>query len=152
MKEFVLTQPYNSLDEMLKSGEVAVYKEELEQGDIEKYAIVSRIGNRYDLNGKKIEEFAKNPFFKKKEENVVELVETKIVNEDARICEEKEEEVKMSKYYEIEKLIDEEIEVAIVEIEEKYEKEIALLKEEHAKELAKVKSEVKAELLAKLNS
>ena len=67
MKEFVLTQSYATIDEMLHSGEVEVYKEELQQGNIEKYAIVSRIGNRYDLNGIKIDGFVDNPFSKKKE-------------------------------------------------------------------------------------
>ena len=70
MKEFVLTQPYSTVEEMVNSGEVAVYKEELQQGNIEKYAIVSRIGNRYDLNGKKIEDFVKNPYLKKKQDVV----------------------------------------------------------------------------------
>lgn len=146
MKEFVLTQPYASLDEMLNSGEVAVYKEELQQGDIENYAIVSRIGNRYDLHGKKIEGFAKNPYLKKKEENVVENVKTQAVKED--IVKEKTD----MKYLEIEKLIDAEVEKAVAEINEKYEKELALLKEAHAQELAKAKEEVKAELIAKINS
>ena len=70
MKEFVLTQPYNSLEEMLSSVEVNIYKEELEMSGVEKYAIVSRIGNRYDLNGNKIEDFADNPYFKKEDVNV----------------------------------------------------------------------------------
>ena len=59
MKEFILTQPYTTIEEMVNSGELSVYKEELQQGNIEKYAIVSRIGNRYDIEGKKIELHAK---------------------------------------------------------------------------------------------
>ena len=145
MKEFVLTQPYNSLDEMLNSGEVAVYKEELEQGDIEKYAIVSRIGNRYDLNGKKIESFSKNPFYKKKEENVVEDAKTKIAEEDVK-------EINNMKFYEIEALIEQEIANAIADVKAKYEQEIAFLKEAHEKELENAKQQAKAELIEKLNS
>lgn len=150
MKEFILTQPYASLEEMLNSGEVAVYKEELEQGNIEKYAIVSRIGNRYDLNGKKIESFSKNPYLKKKEDvakNVkIETAET-LSDEEEKIME-----VKVMKYFEIEKLIDAEIEKAVAELNAKYEQELATLKEAHANELASAKEKVKAELLAKLNS
>ena len=51
MKEFVLTQPYLSVDEMISSGEVAVYKDELQNCGDELYAIVSRTGKRYDLFG-----------------------------------------------------------------------------------------------------
>ena len=149
MKEFILTQPYNTLEEMLNSGEVAVYKEELEQGDIEKYAIVSRIGNRYDLNGKKIEDFVKNPYLKKKQD-VVENV--KIETAETLSVEEQKTEVKTMKYCEIEMFIDKEIEKAVAEVEEKHAQEIAVLKEAHAQELANAKYEVKAELLAKLNA
>ena len=95
MKEFVLTQPYANLEEMLNSAEVDVYKEELEQGNIEKYAIVSRIGNRYDLNGKKIEDFVKNPYLKKKQD-VVENVKIEIA--ETLSVEEEKMEVKTMKY------------------------------------------------------
>lgn len=136
MKEFVLTQPYGNLEEMLNSGEVAVYKEELQQGNIEKYAIVSRIGNRYDLNGNKIENYAINPYCGSAE--VKEMV----------------------KYTEIEALIDKEVEKAVAEavatLEEKHKTEIEELKQQHANNLAELKNEirtvVKAEILAKLNS
>lgn len=138
MKEFVLTQPYASLDEMINSAEVAVYKEELQQGDIEEYAIVSRIGNRYDLDGNKIEGFATNPF-------------CKVAEASTEIKEEKVTEETGMKYIEIEKLIDAEIEKAVAEVNEKYEKELFALKEKHAQELATAKETVKAELLAKLN-
>lgn len=146
MKEFVLTQPYNSLEEMLNSGEVAVYKEELEQGNIEKYAIVSRIGNRYDLHGKKIDGYAENPYFKKKEKNVVKNANTKIVKED--IVKEKDD----MKYSEIEMFIDKEVDKAVEKVIEKHAKELAELNEKHAQELANAKYEAKAELLAKINS
>lgn len=149
MKEFVLTQPYNTLEEMLNSGEVAVYKEELQQGNIEKYAIVSRIGNRYDLNGKKIEDFVKNPYLKKKQD-VVENVKIEIA--ETLSVEEEKTEVKTMKYLEIEALIDKEIEKAVAEVNAKYEQELSALKEKHAQELATAKAEVKAELLAKLNA
>ena len=145
MKEFMLTQPYNNLDEMLGSGEVAVYKEELEQGDIEKYAIVSRIGNRYDLNGKKIESFAKNPFYKKKEEIVVESAKIEIVQEDVK-------EIDGMKYYEIEALIENEIQKAVDEVKAQHEQELCALKEAHEQDIANAKAEAKAELIAKLNS
>ena len=151
MKEFVLTQPYNSLEDMLNSGEVAVYKEELQQGNIEKYAIVSRIGNRYDLNGKKIEEFAKNPYLKKKED-AVRNVQTEVVETLAVEVYEEKKENKTMKYFEIETLIDKEVEKAVAEVTEKYEQEISLLKEEHSHELATAKYQVKAELIAKINS
>ena len=101
MKEFILTQPYGSLEEMLNSAEVAVYREELQQCNIEKYAIVSRIGNRYDLSGKKIEDLADNPFFHKEE---------MVVEEIASTTEEKVTEERSMKYCEIEMLIDKEIE------------------------------------------
>lgn len=143
MKEFVLTQPYGNLEEMLNSGEVAVYKEELQQGNIEKYAIVSRIGNRYDLNGNKIENYAINPYCGSAE--VKEMI----------------------KYTEIEALIDKEVEKAVANekalheeavatLEEKHKTEIEELKQQYANNLAEVKNEirtvVKAEILAKLNS
>lgn len=148
MKEFILTQPYNTVEEMLNSGEVAVYKEELEQGDIDKYAIVSRIGNRYDLNGKKIDGCVKNPFYATKEK-----VEEK--NENL--------EVKNMKYAEVEAFIDKEIEKAIAEVKVQHEKEIANLKVQHEVELSNLKSKhvkeladitvhVKDELIAKLTN
>lgn len=149
MKEFVLTQPYSTVEEMLNSGEVAVYKEELQQGNIEKYAIVSRIGNRYDLNGKKIEDFVKNPYLKKKQD-VVENVKIEIA--ETLSVEEEKMEVKTMKYCEIEMFIDKEIEKAVAEIKEKHAQEIAVLKEKHAEELANAKYEAKAELIAKLNA
>lgn len=153
MKEFVLTQPYGSLYEMLNSGEVAVYKEELQQGNIEKYAIVSRIGNRYDVSGKKIEDFAINPYYKNLQKDDV-FVFDEIRREDVIESVEKNKimEGTVVKYFEIEKLIDAEIEKAVLEVNEKYEKELAYLKEKHAQELANAKEQVKAELLAKLNA
>ena len=154
MKEFVLTQPYSTVEEMLNSGEVAVYKEELQQGNIEKYAIVSRIGNRYDLNGKKIENYADNPFIAK--EDVIVFTCDEITNEDvieeASITVEKILEEEDMKYCEIEMFIDKEIEKAVAEIKEKHAQEIAVLKEKHAEELANAKYEAKAELIAKLNA
>lgn len=156
MKEFVLTQSYATIDEMLHSGEVEVYKEELQQGNIEKYAIVSRIGNRYDLNGIKIDGFVDNPFrnkkeIEKKDFDAVEEIEEKIL-----------EEINM-KYLEIETFIDNEIAKAIEEtrltfekkiedLKEQHNAEIEKLKEAHALELAQVKYDIKAELIAKLNS
>lgn len=151
MKEFVLTQPYGNLEEMLSSAEVAIYEEELQQGDIEKYAIVSRIGNRYDLKGKKIESYAKNPYFKKKEEIAVKDAKIEIA-QDVPVVKEKITEVNGMKYYEVETFIDKEIEKAVADVEYKHAQEIEKMKETHAKELAYVKEQVKAELLAKLNS
>ena len=154
MKEFVLTQPYGSVEEMLNSAEVGIYKEELQQGNIEKYAIVSRIGNRYDLDGNKIEDFVDNPFFAKEDMPVFSC--DKITNED--IIEEAGITIdeflggKTMKYFEIEKLIDAEVEKAITEVKEKYEKEIKELKNTHENELANAKAQAKAELLAKLNN
>jgi hypothetical protein len=144
MKEFILTQPYSTIEEMVKSGEVAVYKEELEQGNINEYAIVSRMGNRYNIDGKKIEGFAKNPYIKKKE----------LVVNDVKIETVKEEFVEETdmKYFEIEALIDEEIEKAVEEVNTKHAQELEALKETHAKELVNAKAEAKAELIAKLNA
>ena len=154
MKEFVLTQPYSTVEEMVNSGEVAVYKEELQQGNIEKYAIVSRIGNRYDLQGNKIENYVDNPFIEK--EDVIVFTCDEITKEDviekADKTIEKILEEEYMKYIEIERLIDAEIEKAVAEVNEKYEKEIISLKEAHENELASAKEKVKAELLAKLNS
>ena len=130
MKEFILTQPYNSIEEMVNSGEMAVYVDELKQHSISKYAIVSRIGNRYDIHGNRIEGFIDNPFGV----NVEEL---------------KTEGISM-KYLEIEALIDAEVEKATAELKVKHEQEIESLKQVHELELANVKSQVKAEILAKL--
>lgn len=153
MFEFILTQPYANLEEMLNSAEVAVYKEDLQRGVYEKYAIVSRIGNRYDLEGNKIEGFVDNPFYKKQEIEVCEEAKTIPVVE--AIKEKVLEEVNM-KYFEIEKLIDAEVEKAVAECKAKHEQEIVELKEFHKAELANVKANAKAEakeeLIAKLNA
>lgn len=150
MKLFVLTQPYANLEEMLGSAEVGIYKEELQQGNIEKYAIVSRIGNRYDLNGNRIEDFADNPF---------------LVKEDIPVfCENTDKEIledKTMKYLDIEKLIDAEVEKAVSEVKASYENEIEVLKQSHAQEIeelnnvheeekVKIKAEVINDLLNKL--
>jgi len=157
MKEFVLTQPYNSLDEMLNSGEVAVYKEELEQGNIEKYAIVSRIGNRYDLSGNKIEDFVCNPFFKKDvqfdvehltREDVIEEANTTI--EELLVVEEKNMEEEEMKYPEIEQIIDKVVAEQVDGVKAIYEEKIAELKKENEQNIVIAKAEAKAELIAKL--
>lgn len=132
MKEFILTQPYTTIEEMVNSGELSVYKEELQQGNIEKYAIVSRIGNRYDIEGKKIEDYATNPFLE--------------------VAEEVEKENNVMKYQEIEMLIDKEIEQAIAEVNAKYEAKLKEIKEAHEYELFHAKEQVKNELIAKLNA
>lgn len=140
MKEFVLTQPYGSLEEMLNSAEVAVYKEELEQGTIKQYAIVSRLGNRYDLNGNKVDGLVDNPFCK----------------------EQKSVEVKDMKYTEIEILIEKEIEKAVAitkvahaqelaTIKAQHDKDVAELNAKHIEELAEVQAKAKADLIAKLS-
>lgn len=155
MKEFILTQPYANLEEMLNSAEVGIYKEELQQGNIEKYAIVSRIGNRYDLQGNKIEDFVDNPFLVKED---IPVSYCKITNEDmveeADIKVEEMLEDKTMKYFEIEKLIDAEIEKAVANVKLQHEQEVAELKRFHEDELstakANAKAEAKAELLAKL--
>jgi hypothetical protein len=144
MKEFILTMPYSSTEEMANSGEVAVYKEELQQSGEEKYAIVSRIGNRYDVFGNRIGDFAINPFLTQTQEEVpVEIIET--------ITEEKE-----MKYAEIEALIDREIEKAVTELTEKHQLEIAELTRKHTLEIAEMqvnaKAQAKAEILALLNA
>lgn len=156
--EFYLTQSYATLEEMLNSAEVAVYKEDLQRGTYEKYAIVSRIGNRYDLNGNKIEGYVDNPYFVKQEDIPVFSCD-KITNEDiieeAGITVEKMLEDETMKYFEIEKLIDAEVEKAVANVKLQHEQEIAELKSFHESELANVKvnakAEAKAELLAKLN-
>ena len=154
MKEFILTQPYGSLNEMLSSAEVGIYKEELEQGNIEKYAIVSRIGNRYDLEGNKIIEFANNPFYKKEETTCEDIpvsyceITKEDVVEEANITIEQVLEDKSMKYSEIEALIDAEVEKVKVH----YENEIAQLKAQHIEEIKKAKEEVIAEIIAKLHA
>lgn len=135
MKEFVLTQSYATIDEMINSDEVAIYKNQLAQSNEQEYAIVSRIGNHYDLYGSKIEGYAVSPFFKH-QDDVVEI---------------KEEGEKM-KYAEIEAFIDNEIAKAVEEVKVAYEKEIAELKENQAIELANAKEQAKAELIAKLSA
>jgi hypothetical protein len=162
MKEYVLTQPYNSLEEMLNSAEMSIYKEELMQGNIEKYAIVSRIGNRYDLNGNKIEDFVDNPFFVKQEDIPVSYCEitSEDIIEEAGITIKEFIGGKTMKYTEIEEMIDDEIqsavENALADAEVKHEQEIEQLKKLHEDELATVKAnakaEAKAELIAKLNN
>lgn len=139
MKEFVLTQPYLSVDEMISSGEVAVYKDELQNCGDELYAIVSRTGKRYDLNGNKIDSFAKNPFFETQEE------EKTIIEKNQT------EEQKEMKYLDIESLIDKEVAKAVEETRIMYEKEIENLKLQHANELISIKDKVKAEILSKIN-
>jgi hypothetical protein len=170
MKEYVLTQPYNSLEEMINSAEVCVYKEELEQGNIEKYAIVSRIGNRYDLDGNKIEDFAKNPFVNLPFIDTPVFTCDKITNEDiveeAGITIEEFIGVKDMKYPEIERVIDETVAKQVEGVKLVYEEEIAKLKAQHEQEIAELKAfhedelatvkanakvEAKEELLAKLN-
>lgn len=143
MKEFILTQSYGTLDEMLNSGEVAVYKEELMQGEITEYAIVSRIGNRYDIYGQKIENFALNPFYNQQE---VHNVTTADEIEEIKV------EDKEMKYSEIEVIIDNEIAKAVEQVKNEYEVKIAQLNEQHAIEIANAKAEAKAELIAKLTA
>lgn len=142
MKEFVLTQPYLSVDEMVNSGEVAVYKDELQNCGEELYAIVSRTGKRYDLFGNKIDDFAQNPFLGKNENGQV---------QDLTIIEEKKVENEEMKYSNIEALIDAEVAKAIEQIKAEHAKEIENLKAEHAKEILTVHDTVKAELLAKIS-
>ena len=169
MKEFILTQPYSNLEEMLNSAEVGIYKEELLQGNIEKYAIVSRIGNRYDLNGNKIEDFVDNPFLVKQEDAPVSYCES--INEDVveekGITAEKKLEGEVMKYPEVEAFIDEVVAKQIEGVKISYKEEIAKIKAQHEQEVAELKrfhedelatakanakAEAKAELLAKLNS
>ena len=137
MKEFILTQPYANLEEMLNSAEVDVYKEELMQSDDDEYAVVSRIGNRYDLFGNKIEGFAKNPFKK-----------------EVKIEEEKTEDIDM-RYMKIQEAIENEIAEAVMEEKVKHMQEIAQLKDEHQTEIEQVKvqakEQAKAELIEKLS-
>ena len=132
MKEYILTQPYSNMEEMLNSAEVGIYKEELSNCTDEEYAIISRIGNRYDIFGNKIENYAINPFI------------TKEIK--------KEETETTMKYAEIETLIDNEIAKAITSVKAEYEKEIAEIKTHHEEEMALVKENIKAEIIAMLNS
>lgn len=158
MKEFILTQSYGSIEEMLNSVEVAIYKEELQQGNIEKYAVVSRVGNRYDIDGNKIEDFVDNPF--------VGTVEKAPLPYVVEAVEEKMEEKEM-KYPEVEAFIDGVVEKQIEDVKRAYEEEITRLKVEHAQEIAELKrvhedelatakenakAEAREELLAKLNA
>lgn len=157
MKEFILTQPYGSLEEMLNSAEVEIYKEELQQGNIEKYAIVSRIGNRYDLNGNKIEDFADNHFLVKEDIPVsyCEITKEDVI-EDAGVTVEEILEGEVMKYPEVEAFIDEVVAKQIEGVKLVYEEEIAKIKAQHEEELviakANAKAEAKEELLAKLNN
>lgn len=139
MKEFALTQPYATTDEMINSAEVGVYKEELRCSNEEDYAIVSRIGNRYDLFGNKIERFAKNPFIATTEKL-------------SAVQEIQKEEQPIMKYAEIETLIDNEVAKAVAEVKSAYEQQIINLKAQHDAEIANVKENVKAELIARLNA
>ena len=139
MKEFALTQPYATTDEMINSAEVGVYKEELRCSNEEDYAIVSRIGNRYDLFGNKIERFAKNPFMATTEKL-------------SAVQEIQKEEQPIMKYAEIETLIDNEVAKAVAEVKVVYEQQIINLKAQHDAEIANVKENVKAELIARLNA
>ena len=138
MKEFTLTQPYATTDEMINSAEVGVYKEELRCSNEEDYAIVSRIGNRYDLFGNKIERFAKNPFM--------------ATTEKLSAVQEIQKEEPIMKYAEIETLIDNEVAKAVAEVKVAYEQQIINLKAQHDAEIANVKENVKAELIARLNA
>ena len=152
MKEFILTQSYATIEEMINSEEVAVIKEELNKRNIDLYAIVSHIGNRYNIYGEKINGgYAQNPYLlcqvQEDTQNVVEPVIEEI----------KEEETDM-KYAEIEALIDAEIKKAVDNVKAEYElkisayeNDIAVREEEHKQALANAKAEAKAELLAKLN-
>lgn len=136
MKELKLIQSYSTIDEMLKSEEVKEFIQNLKKSDISEYAIVSRIGNHYDLDGKKIAQYAPNPY-------VTVCVNTETEN--------KKQGENTMKYAEIETLINNEIAKAVAEVTEKYEKQFTELKEQHAQELANTKYEIRAELIAKLN-
>lgn len=137
-KEYQLTGTYNNIESLCNSNEVLAIKNELLQGAVTDYVIISRIGNRYDLNGCEITDFVKNPFIKKVEEENM-------------------------KYLEIEKLIDEEIKKEvekvkieyaqeIVKIKAEHEQELTVLKQNHAVDIVNAKETAKAELIAKLNS
>lgn len=139
MKEFNLTQSYSTIKEMLDSKDVAVFTAELKQGDIAEYAIVSRIGNRYDLDGNKISGYVPNPYVTVCANNAPTKTENKIQGETEM------------KYAEIEALIDNEIEKAVAEVNARHEQELAELKEKHTAELENAKEAVKAEIIAKIN-
>ena len=130
MKEFFLTQEYSNLTEMINSDEVAIYKKELQTSDIEKYAIVSRIGNRYDLDGNYISDFVVNPYLQVEEEKITE--------------------VDKMKYAEIEAVIDNIINTAVEKVKAEYEERIATLETAHEVELAQAKAEAKSEAIAEL--
>lgn len=152
MKEFVLTQSYGTIEEMVNSSELDVCRDELKQGIIQEYAIVSRIGNRYDIYGNKIEGFTQNPYLICQCQSEL----NDVLLQDAVNCpickiEENKEESEM-KYPEIEALIDEIVKSAIEGVKLAHAEEIAKLKEDHAVELVKAKEEAKAELIAKLNA
>lgn len=139
MKEFVLTQSYSTIGDMLRSEEVKAFVSELEKGEIAEYAIISRIGNRYDLDGNKIAQYAPNPYA------------TVCANNAPAETENKEQgEIEM-KYAEIEALIDNEIAKAVAEVNARHEKELAELKEKYTAELENAKEAVKAEIIAKIN-
>lgn len=164
MIEFNLTQPYSNLEEMLNSAEVAIYKEDLQRGTYKKYAIVSRIGNRYDLQGNKIEDYVDNPFFVK--EDIPAFTCEKITNEEAGMTIEEFIGGKTMKYPEIEAFVDGVVEKQVEGVKLAYEEEIAKIKAQHEQEIAELKAvhedelstakanakaEAKAEILAKLN-
>lgn len=127
MKEFNLTQSYTSVEDMVNSEEVASFKNELAQQNIDCYAIISHIGNRYDVFGNKISGYAQNPYLKL-------------------------EEVKKMKYDDIEKLVDTLIESAVATIRSEYEQKITALTAQHEKQLADAKEQAKVDLIAKLSS
>lgn len=140
MKEFRLTQSYATIKDMLNSEEVNNIKIELQENlNIAEYAIVSRIGNHYDLSGNKIAQYAHNPYFSTVEETSVVVEENK-----------KQGETEM-KYAEIEALIDNEIAKAVEEVNARHEQELAELKEKYTAELENAKEAVKAEIIAKIN-
>lgn len=168
MKEFQLTQSYATIREMLDSDEMAIYNDELMEGEIDEYAIISRIGNHYDIDGNKINGYVKNPYIKASPMSINDF----------------KEEAKTMKYTEIEKVIDEEIAKAIAEanvsretmineiraehenalnaVKIKHEEELTSLRNyyeakltemqtTHAEELSAMRENIKAEFIAKLN-
>lgn len=139
MKEFKLIQSYSTIGEMLNSEEVKEFVNELKQGNIDEYVIVSRIGNKYDLDGNKIAQYVLNPYFSVAEEISVTVEENK-----------EQGEIEM-KYAEIEALIDSEIAKAVGEVNARHEQELAELKEKYTAELENAKEAVKAEIIAKIN-
>lgn len=139
MKELILTQSYSTINDMLNSEEVKEFVKELEQGNIDEYAVVSRIGNRYNLDGKRISKFAQNPYV------------TTSANISQVETENKKQGENTMKYTEIEALIDNEIAKAVADINAKHEQELAELKEKYTAELESAKATVKAEIIAKIN-